>query len=630
MLRTSFLAPLLALLASCNPAPTQDQLDQTRGGRTDVYFNDPGARLDQIWNPDIVDIMVEMIDNADQTIELAVMGFTYEPVVEAFIRAYDRGVKVQMVGDAEHLSNYGYARFRERHIPMTVGNEPHIMHDKFMVIDDRFVFASTANWSQTDLKHNSNNFVVMDSPEVAKDFKAEHAQMMDGVFGHNKKQIENGRFYQVGDTLVEVWFAPHEDVSGRMLELVDGAQDSVWFTIFAFTKDQVGSAYLRRQEDWIREGRLDPNNLPEDRSVGIWGVIDQSQLHSNGQYHEAYRLIAGGVPVRMDGNDASQQPGDYQAGGGRLHSKTMVIDPDGENPVVISGSFNWSASATQSNDEYLLIFHGKRIAQEYKKYFNYLYDNGRQLGQERIGENGLEPGDITIDEIHWYGAHANDIDGFDEFIELKNHTDRDIVLDMWQISAPLAEPIAEELDEDVDPFIRDFKVGLPPGSIIPAGGRFTIMDHLLEVYQDGAPQDEHTAFLDGDLILNAFNDNRQARLYIVDGSMELMLKDPSGGIMDTVGNGSAAFHGGPTAVVTKEGLDRDGDPTDFEAIEIHSMVRIGEDGTKPESWAPSSPPEGSDWVNPEPFLFDEQDNPLWSYRDLILVTPGAPDPQQAD
>ena len=49
-------------------------------------------------------------------------------------------------------------------------------------------------------------------------------------------------------------------------------------------------------------------------------------------FHESYRLIANGVSIRMDGNDNSYQPGDYQAGGGRRHSKTLVIDGRTENP----------------------------------------------------------------------------------------------------------------------------------------------------------------------------------------------------------------------------------------------------------------------------------------------------------
>jgi len=603
------------IVMACNPPPPAEDLDQTRGGRIDFYFNDPGSRLDQIWHPDVVELMIDAVDQSQATIRFAVMGFTYEPLVEAFVRAHDRGVKIEMVGDAGHLYNYGYQRFDQRQIPYVTGNLAHIMHDKFMVIDDRFTWASTANWSPTDLKHNSNNFVVIDDPAVAADFTAEHQQMWNGLYGHNKVELDNGRFYEVGDTLVEVWFAPNEDVSGRMLELIDGAEQSVWFTIFAFTKDQVGSAYIRKQEELQAKGFLDNPPAGVTRP-GIWGVIDQSQLHSNGQYHEAYRLLSAEVPMRMDGNDASRQPGDYQAGGGRLHSKTMVIDADGENPVVISGSFNWSASATQSNDEYLLIFHGKRVAQAYKEYFEYLWENGRDLGVERMGDGGLQPGDITFSEVHWFGAHPFDVDGYDEFIELRNHTNRDIELDMWQLANP-----------------DDFMVGIPPGSVIPANGTFTIMDHLLEVYQDGAPQDAYTAFTNGDLILNSYNDNRQARLYIKDHALEIFLKDPLGNLMDTVGDGGPPFAGGPIGTTVYEGIDGGDRPVKITVSSVRSMIRVDPDldGSDPAAWAPSSVDEGGEWVNSEGYLLSTMvEGDEYHYSDHILATPGELDPAQPE
>ena len=84
--------------------------------------------------------------------------------------------------------------------------------------------------------------------------------------------ISFGRFYQVGDTLVEVWFAPNEDVAGRMLELVNGAQDSVWFTIFAFTKDQVGSAFIRKQNEFdaLDQAIRIHNDVPQGLSSSIF------------------------------------------------------------------------------------------------------------------------------------------------------------------------------------------------------------------------------------------------------------------------------------------------------------------------------------------------------------------------
>ncbi len=296
---------LLLLLSACNLAPSEADLAMTRGGRVDVYFNAPGTRMDNMWEPDAEDVLVDLIESASATLDVAVMGFTRERVIDAVVEAYDRGVDVRFVGDAGHLYNVGYDRMLERHIPMAHGNLAHIMHDKFFIVDSRFVFAGTANISNTDLRHNSNNFIVMDSPAVATDFTDEFEQMFEGAFGHMKTEIDNGRAYVLGDTEVEVWFSPNEDAMGRILELVEGAQESVRFTIFAFTKDQVGSAFIQKQEQFYEWDAADGVDLSLDfherRSVA--GVIDQSQLHSNGQYHETYRLLGAGIPLRMDGND---------------------------------------------------------------------------------------------------------------------------------------------------------------------------------------------------------------------------------------------------------------------------------------------------------------------------------------
>ena len=556
------------ILAGCNSAPSQADLDSTRGNNIQVMFNEPGTHDENAWwDPDAVNVMISMIESAKTSIDFAVMGFSYEPVVDAMIDAYDRGVIVRMVGDAGHLYNDGYERFDERGIPMVVGNLNHIMHDKFMIIDDRFVFCGTANWTPTDLIRNSNNFVEIDSTAIAADFLVEFEQMYAGVFGHNKVETDNERVYEVGDTTVEVWFAPNEDAMGRILELVDAAQYSVRFTIFAFTKDQVGSSFVRKQAEFdVLNAAEGIEDAPFEERRSIAGVVDRSQLHSNGQYHEVYRLLAAGIPMRLDGNNTSMQPGDYQAGGGRLHSKTMLIDAEGEDPIVITGSFNWSSSATVSNDEFLLVLKGGRLAQEYSDYFTSLWDNGFEMGNTRIADGSLAAGDVIINEVMWYGAHSGDDEGYDEFIELRNTTANDISLDMWQIAN-----------------IDDVIVGLPPGSTVPAYDTFLIVDHVLEAYEDGAPQDESSAYLTADMVVNAFNDNRQSRLYLKDGTMEIFLQDPDAAVIDTAGDGGPPFAGGPDSGV------------------VRSMERRSDagDGSLEESWYSFNASEGTGVVNPD-------------------------------
>lgn len=74
------------LLAGCNPAPSDDDLDTTRGNTIEVMFNDPGTRDENAWwDPDAVRSMIELVNAAKTSIDFAVMGFSYEPVVDAVI-----------------------------------------------------------------------------------------------------------------------------------------------------------------------------------------------------------------------------------------------------------------------------------------------------------------------------------------------------------------------------------------------------------------------------------------------------------------------------------------------------------------------------------------------------------------
>jgi hypothetical protein len=96
------------------------------------------------------------------------------------------------------------------------------------------------------------------------------------------------------------------------------------------------------------------------------------------------------------------------------------------------------------------------------------------------------------------------------------------------------------------------------------------------------------------MVLNTFNDNRQSRLYLKDGAMELYLKDPHAEIVDRVGDGGAPFAGGP-----------DGGT-------VYSMERRATpgDGADPASWYTCTLDEGVGAVNPV-------------YASELIGTPGA-------
>ena len=59
---------------------------------------------------------------------------------------------------------------------------------------------------------------------------------------------------------------------------------------------------------------------------------------------------------------------------GKVHHKFMVIDPDGSDPTVITGSANWSNAGFTKNDENLLIIRDGVVAQRYATEWKTLWD----------------------------------------------------------------------------------------------------------------------------------------------------------------------------------------------------------------------------------------------------------------
>ena len=61
-----------------------------------------------------------------------------------------------------------------------------------------------------------------------------------------------------------------------------------------------------------------------------------------------------------------------------IHSKFLLMDPLGDDPIVVTGSANFSDASTNGNDENMLIIRGdRRVADiyftEFKRLFNHYY-----------------------------------------------------------------------------------------------------------------------------------------------------------------------------------------------------------------------------------------------------------------
>ncbi|MBI3327914.1 MAG: phospholipase [Nitrospinae bacterium] len=117
--------------------------------------------------------------------EIAVSMFLFSPgeqetnranqVKEALIDAAKRGIQVQVFLDQSEGqdfstdANRGVAKeLRRRGIKVRLDSPARTTHTKLVVIDQRYVFLGSHNFTHSALLHNNEASVLIESPEIAK------------------------------------------------------------------------------------------------------------------------------------------------------------------------------------------------------------------------------------------------------------------------------------------------------------------------------------------------------------------------------------------------------------------------------------------------------------------------------
>lgn len=298
-----------------------------------VYFTDPNsaAAADLSGGPD--EPLADAIGQAKISLDVAVYDLDLWNIRNALIAAHQRGVAVRVVTDSDYIDNPEVEEIKDAGIPVLGDRREGLMHNKFVVIDRLEVWSGSMNYTVNDAYKNNNHVIRIRSSRLAEDYTTEFEEMfVDDLFGANDRPDTPYPSVTVEGTRIEVFFSPDDKPARRIVELVDGAQESVYFMAFSFTSNDIGEAMRARAAE----------------GVTVAGVFEETQVASNtGDEYEPMR--AAGLDVRLDGNNRN------------MHHKVIIID----RRIVILGSYNFSASAETKNDENLLVIDNPVIAALY-------------------------------------------------------------------------------------------------------------------------------------------------------------------------------------------------------------------------------------------------------------------------
>ncbi len=312
-----------------------------------IYFTDPTAPRAKDYRGGLDEIIANEIDQARLTVDMAAYSLDLWSIRDALIHAHQRGVVVRMVMESDNMDNQEVQQILDAGIPIAGDQHEGLMHDKFVIIDRAVVWTGSMNFTVGGAYRDNNNLLRIQSAKIAQDYTSEFEEMfIHHLFGPDA--IGNTPYPKlaIDGTPIDIYFSPDDKVEAQIVALIQNAQESINFLAYTFTSNDIGKAILKRA----------------NAGITVAGVMDGSQVKaSGGSEYDPFKQA--GLDVRLDGNLV-----------GLMHHKVIIIDKS----IVITGSYNFSASAEESNDENVVIIFNSIVGAKYMEEFQRVYGQALQ------------------------------------------------------------------------------------------------------------------------------------------------------------------------------------------------------------------------------------------------------------
>lgn len=406
---------------------------------------------------DLDEALLKFIKQAERgdTLLCCFYEFRYEPAVRALKAALDAGVKVRVIVDAkqnetrdkatgavikkafprtENLALIGKVGLPASAIVKREAQPSDIQHNKFIVwlrgaaAKPTAVWTGSTNLSEGGVHGQTNVGHWLRKGDVAAAFRDYWNVLAEDPGSHGRedpdgrkktaafrRQVEGigsapATIAAIAPGVTPV-FSPRANLDMLELyaELLDGAEDLSCITL-AFGISEVFKTRLadNHANDHLAFFLLEKADKPNPRSkkpfvaltaknnvYKAWGSFLKEPLHQWARETSAGRL---GLNQHVS----------------FIHSKFMLKDPLGADPIVITGSANFSAPSTSSNDENMLIIRGDRRAADIyftefnRLFFHYYFRSvqeatGGQVARTAAPEQGFSP--FLVPDDSWLGKY---------------------------------------------------------------------------------------------------------------------------------------------------------------------------------------------------------------------------------
>lgn len=135
------------------------------------------------------------------------------------------------------------------------------------------------------------------------------------------------------------YFSPGDSCKNKLLDLMTTARLSLDICVFTISDNQLAEAIVKAHKRGVDVRVITDNDKSEDMGSDVQWLIDQ------------------GVSLCMDNSPY------------HMHHKFMIVDQQ----ILANGSFNWTRSATQKNEENILVIADDGLIRQYHQLFEQLW-----------------------------------------------------------------------------------------------------------------------------------------------------------------------------------------------------------------------------------------------------------------
>jgi phosphatidylserine/phosphatidylglycerophosphate/cardiolipin synthase-like enzyme len=348
-------------------------------------------------------------DAADGTYALrgAFYEFYFGSVLDAFKAAHDAGADVQIVYDAvkgETTSRKNPEAAKDAQIKGLCDERTNIKisHNKFVVLlKDKKpieVWTGSTNISEGGLYGHTNVGHRIRDEQVAQRYLDYWERLVDDPETEEMRQFDDqtpaipeGRPEQP----LTAAFSPRSSLDSLdwYVRLAKGAQQGVFLTAaFGMQKEiediftgKGERKYLRyllldsEKEGKVKALRRDPGN-----------IVSAGAFTGKGAYKTWLAKALVGMNPKLH----------------YMHTKLMIVDPLTDDPIVVTGSANWSNESSETNDENMVVIRDdKRVADIYLTDFMRIFNHYRIRGKAETPEEEQAPGPKSPPKSNPAGIH---------------------------------------------------------------------------------------------------------------------------------------------------------------------------------------------------------------------------------